>query len=221
LTFRVSGKCTNQRSCQTHNTDKASSSHNIFASPPFTALHSITQPTICLSRPSILPAGRRLRSCCLTSVSNRSCSRVLHAGAKATATSLQHPSLCDARSLAAAVWPANTREIRRTTHCCCSRCFRRRRSAVTPDFAHATVAPAIDESHLRPAFATLLRTRLTTPLSCRRGNYLEYLLCQRCHGKLLPVPLSDFALFLVVSRIRQPRVRSLGQDHHHQDQSRL
>lgn len=73
LTSRVSGKCTNQRSCQAHNVDEASSSHNIFASPPFTALRSTTQPTPCLPRPSILRAGRRLRSCCSTLVSNRSC----------------------------------------------------------------------------------------------------------------------------------------------------
>lgn len=78
--------------------------------------------------------------------------------------------------------------------------------AVTPDFAHATVHPAIHESQLRPAFATLLRSTLTIPFSYRRGNHLKHLLCQGCHGKLLFVPLSGSTLFLVVSRACQPRV---------------
>ena len=89
-----------QRSCQTHNTNEAASSHSIVTSPPLTALHSTTHPTICLPHPSILHAGRHLRSCCLTLVSNCSCPRVLHAGAKTTAT-----------SLAATVWPTSSRVI--------------------------------------------------------------------------------------------------------------
>lgn len=84
--------------------------------------------------------------------------------------------------------------------------FRCRRPVVTPDFAHATVVPAIHESQLHPAFAPLLRIRLITPLSYFRGNHLEYLLCQGCHGKLLFVLLLNSTLFFILWRARQPRV---------------
>lgn len=94
-------------------------------------------------------------------------------------------------------------------HCrrpnCCSRCFAAVARLLPQTCAHVTVHPAICESHLCPALATLHRTMLTIPFPYRRRNHLEHLVRQGCHGKLLFVPLSDSTLFLVVSRPRQPR----------------
>jgi hypothetical protein len=134
-----------------HTTSSRLHSHNNPASPPLTALRSTEQPTPCQSRLSISHAGQRLMSCCSTLVSNRSYSQVLRAGAKPTATSLH--SLCDARSLAASVWPVNFRCTADSGTTLLLTLFRCRCPVVTPDFAHATVAPAIHESQSRPAFA--------------------------------------------------------------------
>lgn len=74
------------------------------------------------------------------------------------------------------------------------------RLALAPRFTQPSTSLACD-----PAGATLHRTMLTIPFSYRRGDHLEYLVRQGCHGKLLFVLLSDFMLFLVVSRAHQPR----------------
>jgi len=133
-----------QRSCQTHNTNETASSHSIVTSPPFTALHSTTHPTICLPRPSILHAGRHPRSCCLTLVSNCSCPRVLRAGQlgqeplqPAFPASFMHVASLY-RSGQRAFGSLQTAELLLTLFRCCG-------PAVTPDLRSHHGSP----SHLR------------------------------------------------------------------------
>lgn len=79
LTYRVSDKCPISaiaRHTQHHEalSYRSISSHRL---SPLYEVRSTTEPTTCPPRPSILHAGRRLRSCCSTLVSDCSCSRVL------------------------------------------------------------------------------------------------------------------------------------------------